>query len=335
MQSPIQTDPLLKYLGSKRWLAKIIAPTLRAFLESTNGTYVETFAGSLALGLAISWPKSFYSDVNADLVNLYRCVAEDPVAVSRVLRDFRASQPLKPDAVAAERYYYAIRAMVWPENRDKLSKFELAAYTIWLNKNCFNGLSRYGQKNGHFNVPWGKRTEVALPTAENVLQVSTALRGARIAQADFERVLKAIWLEEAVRSGDLRHLVVFLDPPYGGRLENEKEVRKGKDAGVFTGYTGAFTWNDQIRLANQAIDLAGRGALVVASNSWTKEVCDLYREGFVLFRVGVQHSVGATGDRRGRRVEMLAVSKNHSVLFSDTFSQNHVDAEQVNVLPVG
>ena len=91
---------------------------------------------------------------------------------------------------------------------------------------------------------------------------------------------------------------------------------KGGKAPVFTGYAGAaFTWEDQKTLAAQLARLARRGACVVATNTWTDEVCDLYRKDFALFQVGVRHSVGAIGARRGKRAELLAIDEAHAHIF--------------------
>lgn len=76
--------------------------------------------------------------------------------------------------------------------------------------------------------------------------------------------------------------------------------------------TSPHRLSDGRRLRNEGKNaLAASGALVVVSNSWTDAICDLYRDKFTLFQVGVRHSVGATGERRGRRAEMLAVSEPH------------------------
>lgn len=302
---PALVDPLLKYAGSKRWLVKLLALRLHAHLVNVNGVYLETFAGSFALGLGLGWSDSIYADTNPDIVNLHQVLASDAVRFVKEVDALRST--------TGEAAYYRIRESVWPENRDKIDAATWAARTLWLNKNCFNGLLRFGQKNGHFNVPWGKRENVALPANEHIFKVSAVLRAAKISRQDF-----AFVLHEALKDHPPHRLVIFLDPPYGGRLENVDEVRPGKDAGVFTGYTGVFTWKDQVRLAKWANFLAQSGALVIASNSWTEKVCDLYRDSFALFQVGVQHSVGATGERRGKRAEMLAVSKAHAGIVEST-----------------
>lgn len=216
--SPAFVDPLIKYAGGKRWLVKLLAIGLHQHLSKTkDSVYVEPFAGSLAMGLALGWPRSVYADTSPDLANLHTVARDDPAGLVRELDVYRK--------ISGEGSYYIIRKSIWPDERIGMSSGDLAARTIWLNKNSFNGLNRTN-RDGKFNVPWGKRENVALPTREHVE--------------------------------------------------------------------------------------------VVCSNSWTDEICDLYRDGFALFQVGVQHSVGATGGRRGKRAEMVAVSEAHAGVLRST-----------------
>jgi DNA adenine methylase Dam len=294
------SSPLIKYAGGKSWLVKILALRLHAHLVKVGGVYVEPFAGSLAMGLAIGWPTSVYADTNEDLINLYAALVDDAGKVAAEVDALRAT--------SGEESYYVVRKSVWPENRDALSSHAWAARTIWLNKNCFNGLMRYNLA-GRFNVPWGNRA-VPLPSRSHIETIGRVVARATIRKTDF-----AFVLDDALKNYNPAKLVVYLDPPYGAKLKNVSTrgaEARGGDAKVFTGYSGAFSWEDQVRLANWAKALALRGALVVASNSWSDEVCEIYRDGFDLFQVGVRHSVGATEARRGKRVELLAVSAGHA-----------------------
>lgn len=299
---PALCSPVIKYAGGKGWLTRILALRLHAHLVKVGGIYVEPFAGSLALGFSVGWTDSAYGDTNPDVANLYRALAADASVVADAVDVMRE--------ISGEDIYYVVRESVWPRNRDKLTPAEWASRTIWLNKNCFNGLMRYS-RDGRFNVPWGKREAIVLPSRDHLERVGRILIKATIWQADF-----ASLLSDVVVGRDPMKIAVYLDPPYGAKLKDVSN-RGAKDRGgpsdsVFTGYAGSFGWEDQIRLAECARGLAGSGALVIASNSWTDEICDLYRDKFVLFQVGVRHNVGATGARRGRRAEMLAVSEAHA-----------------------
>lgn len=268
----------------------MIFTALRPHLH--NKVYVESFFGSGALGLSLAHPRAIYVDSAPDLANLYTEVRDRPHEVLTSLAEI--------ELLHGEEVYYQIRESVWPENRLEHDQKLWAAHTIWLNKSCFNGLRRVDSR-GRFNVPWGRRDNVVLPSSDHVLQVSAALQGSHIGCGDFGDTLTL-----AVTSTDPKDLVVYLDPPYADRLEDEAGAR-AEGGACFTGYAGKFAWADQVRLAKWAQALRSAGALVIASNTWSDRVLSLY-EDFRHFRIGVRHSVGADAESRGKRAEMLAVS---------------------------
>ena len=302
---PALVQPAIKYAGAKRWLPPLVLPRLHLHLATVSGTYAEPFFGGGAMGLAIGWPKSVFSDSQPDLVNLYQALAIDPVQVSDALEDL-GRRGTDVDT------YYEIRREVWPEARHLFSQFEWAARVLYLNKCSFNGLFRVNRK-GQFNVPWGDREGVALQSREHLRAAGEVLARAEIRCADFGDVLADL---EA--RGDVDRLAVFADPPYGATLPNvsTRGAIAGARGKVFTGYTTeSFSWGDQVRLAAALSQLARAGAVVVASNTWAPEILALYRDDHEVFQVGVRHAVGATGERRGRRAEMLAVSRRHAGIF--------------------
>jgi DNA adenine methylase len=70
-----------------------------------------------------------------------------------------------------EEYYYQLRNM----NLKKVDGITRAARFITLNKTCFNGLYRVNRQ-GLFNVPWGKRKNPCICDSSNIRNVSSALR---------------------------------------------------------------------------------------------------------------------------------------------------------------
>lgn len=302
--APARCSPVIKYAGGKSWLLPVALPSLHAHLAATGGAYVEPFAGGLAIGLGLGWPKSILTDSNEDLINLYQALAQDAARVADALDEIAALG-------SSETAYYERRRETWPENRGRLSPFAWAVRTIYLNKIGYNGLMRFNRR-GQFNVPWGAR-EGAFPSRAHLLQAGALLALTTIRCADF-----GVVLDDLEMSCGASRAALFLDPPYGGRLAAAagEKPRAKETAPVFGGYTaGRFTWADQVRLAKAARRLARQGALVVATNAWTEAICSLWAEGFVLFQASVQHTVGATGARRGRRAELVAVSAPHAAAF--------------------
>src|ERR1700759_5386747 len=61
----------LNWPGGKRWLAGRIAAFARPLL---SGTYYEPFLGGGAVFFALKPEAAVLSDINGDLINVYRCV---------------------------------------------------------------------------------------------------------------------------------------------------------------------------------------------------------------------------------------------------------------------
>jgi len=109
-----------------------------------------------------------------------------------------------------------------------------------------------------------------------------------VEQLDFEQAAAR------AEPGDL----VYFDPPY---------VPLSTTAS-FTSYTsGGFGLEDQIRLRDLARRLKQRGVHVLVSNSDTRAVRDLYRDGFgfARARISARRSINSRGDQRGCISELL------------------------------
>ncbi len=67
---------LIRYLGSKNRLAPVIAERLHA---TGRDTLVDVFGGSAAVTLNSGFRKRIYNDIDGDLVNLFRVLADPPL----------------------------------------------------------------------------------------------------------------------------------------------------------------------------------------------------------------------------------------------------------------
>lgn len=176
--------PILRWAGSKRKLLPHILPCI------PKGTvrYIEPFAGSCCVFLALRPKKAILGDRNSALIQTYKTIRKAPEAVSLAVSGMPAT----------EQFYYELRAS--PENQmDDVYK---AAKFVYLNRHCFNGVYRTN-KNGVFNVPRGTKAGV-IPTLENFQAFARALRKASLRAVDFEECLGV------ASAGDF----VYLDPPY-------------------------------------------------------------------------------------------------------------------------
>lgn len=260
----MQARSFLKWAGSKRWAVDTILSHIGPHVLARRGRYFEPFMGGAALFWALrsmGQSDAVLSDANAELVNMYRAVRDD---VEKVIRHLSAMQERYHDSSPEQRaaFYYEVRD----------ARESSAARTIFLNKTGFNGLYRVN-KCGGFNVPHGRTASGAPPVicdAENLRACSAALQGVLIGEADFRGVLTGSYgmFGESFRlprpeEGDL----VYLDPPY--------EPEPGKAS--FTAYTaGGAGETLQEDVARAFRGLAARGVYVVASNSATPKIRELY-----------------------------------------------------------
>lgn len=266
----IEARPFIKWAGGKRSLMS----ELLARVPVVEGRYFEPFLGGGALFYALvasgRIKRATLNDANERLVKTYRAIKRDPEPVLRKLTRMRNE----------ESFYLRQRARDIDGEDDET----IAAWMIYLNRTCFNGLYRVNRA-GKFNVPFGGYENPRIVDRVNLEACSRALQCARIRCGDFMAAIAD------ARAGDF----VYFDPPYAPRVGHE-----------FTSYhADGFTWNDHIRLRDIAFGLKARGVSVLLSNSGGDDVRELYARGFKVEEVWGQRSVGATGLRRGRVPDLL------------------------------
>jgi DNA adenine methylase len=262
--------PFLKWAGGKGQLL----PALLARVPAHFDVYYEPFLGGGALFFAL-WREgrirhAVLSDLNPELIDTYIAIRDHVEDVIRLLEGYRYDR----------RFYYELR------DRDPwtLDRPERAARMIYLNRTCYNGLYRLNRQ-GRFNVPFGRYRHPRLCSADNLRAVSRALRSAEILCADFAIVL------DRARAGDF----VYMDPPYAPVSKTAR----------FTAYTAdGFGPSEQRRLSQVARLLRERGVFVMISNSALPEIRRLYR-GFRRDVVNVTRAVNRRGDRRDGWKELI------------------------------
>jgi DNA adenine methylase len=271
--------PILKWAGGKRRLVAALAELLPGDFASRR--YVEPFAGGAAMFFALRPPRALLADINPDLMALYRAVRDDVENVASHLAELeRAHSPS---------HFYDTRTRY--NARAHACEAERAAWLIYLNKTCFNGLYRVNRR-GEFNVPLGRHARPKIAEPEALRAASHRLHFAELTTGDFESTLAAVGPEDCV----------YLDPPY---------VPTSQSAN-FCGYAvDGFTEADQARLCETFSALARRGTRVVLSNSDTPLVRELYR-GYRLVPVLAHRSVSSKKESRGPARELVVLSYLHA-----------------------
>lgn len=265
--------PILKWAGGKsRLLDQLVSRAPTRF-----GRYFEPFVGGAALFFRLKPARASLSDLNPDLINVYRSVARDLDAVkARLLQHARRHD---------EDYYYEVRA-AWNTAGGIADGVDRAAAFIYLNKTCYNGLWRVNSK-GEFNVPVGRYEDPSILDEANLGAASEVLR-----RADLEVRPYAAVAEDA-RAGDF----VYFDPPY----------QPVSDTARFVSYTSAcFGEDDQAALADLAIGLGRRGVHVMVSNSDTPLIRRLYRS-LRCHAILAPRAINSRGSARGPVPELVIV----------------------------
>jgi DNA adenine methylase len=270
VQQIVSPRPFLKWAGGKGKLIQQYIPYFPKKIKS----YYEPFLGGAAVFFYLNPPSAALTDINAELVNAYRCVRDN---VEELILNLEAHQLRH-----CRDYYYEVRQ--YPG----VTHIEKAARLIYLNKTCFNGLYRENSK-GAFNVPIGKYKNPKICNPALLRSVSAALQNAQINVRSFEDIL-----EHASRCDDF----VYFDPPYHPISPTSN----------FTAYSRySFTQDDQIRLKYVFAELAERGVNVMLSNSDCKFIRELYRD-FKINSIIAPRLINSDARKRGKITEVLITS---------------------------
>ena len=252
--------PILKWAGGKTQMLGDLLPKV----PKSYGRYIEPFFGGGAMFFALQPENAIIADSNPELINMYRQVAENVDEVISCLKKYENSSEM----------FYAVREQDWM----CLSKSEAAARTIFLNRTCFNGLYRVN-KQGKFNVPYGKYTNPRICDEEGLKVASEALKKAEILCGDYLLVL-----DHYAQAGDF----VFLDPPYLPISEYADFKRYTKEQ---------FYEEDHIELAKMIMRLQERGCHVVLTNSNHPLVHELYAP-FTIDVIQTKRHISCNGSTR-------------------------------------
>ncbi|EMW1811941.1 Dam family site-specific DNA-(adenine-N6)-methyltransferase [Escherichia coli] len=238
---------------------------------------IEPFVGGGAVFMNAGYQENLLNDVNADLINFYKTLQREAHSLitlaHRFFQDYNTQEG-----------YLAVRNAFNKQVYDDLHR---AAAFLFLNRHCFNGLTRYNQA-GEFNVGYGKYKTPYFPLQEMEAFLGAEGRSEFVC-GDFAAVI------EAAGEGD----VIFCDPPYEPLPNTEG----------FTNYSGHdFKFEEQKRLVSLLTDAHRRGAKVLITNSGAPNIRELYQDsGFRVEPLLARRSVSCKGDTRGVAHDVIAI----------------------------
>jgi len=225
-QLPDYIKPFIKWVGGK---TQIINTVLNLFPKKINN-YHEPFLGGGSILLALLTQiankqitiigKIYASDVNANLIGLYKNIQNNPeeliIKVQHIQTIFtackgdiinRMPKTIEEALTSPESYYFWMRAKFNKFTQAERTSVYGSAVLLFLNKTCFRGLYREGP-NG-FNVPFGNYKNPNILEPDHIRTVSTLIKDVIFTCQDFTESLKK------VQANDF----IYLDPPYAP--ENE------------------------------------------------------------------------------------------------------------------
>ncbi len=300
--SSIFAKPFLKWAGGKSQLISELSSRLPKEIIG-NGiidSYIEPFVGGGAfffyLKSRFQINNSYLFDINRELIVGYKVLQNNPKELITRLNNLEIEY-INKNEEERKNYYYAIRDSYNSQinsldyNNYNAAWIERAAFMIFLNRTCFNGLFRQN-RTGEFNVPHGRYKNPRICDKDNIKKVNLALQNTEIICGDFK---------DSSRYINSKSLVYF-DPPY----------RPLTKTSSFTSYSKEeFTDEDQIRLSEFYKELDKKGASLILSNSDPKNedpndnFFDILYHDFIIERVNAKRIINCDPNKRGEIKELI------------------------------
>lgn len=259
--------PVLRWAGGKRWLV----PSLPELIgEQRFNSYHEPFLGGASVFLGIAPDgKAYLADLNTELIETYERIRDDPDGVADRLRHHKNE---------AE-HYYKVRTSKPRTANGRAARF------IYLNHTSFNGIYRVNLA-GTYNVPYGRRSTILMPTRTWLREVSRRLQGVDLRVGDFADCLPNVTADD----------LVFLDPPYTVAHNNNGFIKYNQRL---------FSFRDQERLSALVDEVKGRGAYYILTNAAHHSIAELFDKGDRCIETRRRNNVGGTAAGRGSATEFL------------------------------
>ena len=291
-----EIKPFIKWAGGK---GKLI-PQLKNFypfkLENIKiSKYVEPFVGGGAVLINIlqeyDVKEAYAFDINIDLINCYNVIKFDVEGLIEKL-EIKEKEYKKLSSKERQEYFYNIVRIY---NSYKINENEInlkrASEFIFLNRTCFNGLYRVN-KNGEFNVPYGKYKNPTICDESNLRKLSYLIKNVKFQYGDYKES------EEYIDCNTF----VYFDPPY----------RPLSNTAGFTSYTKEdFNDDNQKELASYYRILNEKDAKLMLSNSNPKNTNqndnffeEIYK-GFYISEISAKRMINSNAKGRGEISELL------------------------------
>jgi len=263
----------MKWVGGK---TQIINDVLELFPKTMNN-YHEPFLGGGSVLLALLTHKAngsikvtgkiYASDLNSNLIGLYKNIQSEPDAlikeVKKIMEEFakckgtdvnRKASTIEEAMTSPESYYFWIRAKFNALSKEARTSVSASAMLLFMNKTCFRGVYREGPKG--FNVPFGNYKKPSILDEEHIKTVSRLIKDVVFTNCSFNDALTKITAND----------FVYLDPPYAP--ENDTS---------FVSYTAdGFKLDNHKALFKACGEMKAKNVKMLMSNAEVKLVKDAF-----------------------------------------------------------
>lgn len=290
----MRAKPFIKWVGGKGQLLEQLDDQLPAdFAGWQDVTYIEPFVGGGAMLFYVlqQYPNirhAVINDVNPDLTTCYRVVRDMPEQLIISCEEIQGAYNALRTEEARREFFLAVRDRYNDKNLDPL---ENTTKFFFLNRTCFNGLYRVNRQ-GLFNVPFGKYTNPQIFDPETIRKDSELLQHVEILTGDFEETF------DYARDNTF----FYFDPPY----------RPLSDTSSFNDYAKeAFNDDAQIRLKEFCDRVNEAGFRFMLSNSDCKgkneedNFFDVLYASYHIERVWASRNINSNPSKRGKLTELL------------------------------
>lgn len=261
--------PFLRWAGGKTWFTKHI----ENYIPKDFNDYYEPFVGGGSVFFYLKSKgfiknKAYLSDSNSDLINTYKILKNYSNDLFEILKTH----------IDSEDEYYRMRSTGFTDKIEKAAKF------IYLNKTSFNGIYRVN-RNGEYNVPYGRRNLNILYDFEHLKDISIALKNTYLSTLDFKQRCKLI------KKNDF----VFIDPPYTVAHE---------DNGFIQYNQSIFSWNNQLQLSKLTDELNEKEVHFLVTNAYHDCIKEIYKVG-TQEKLSRASTIGGIGAKRTQYKEII------------------------------